>query len=162
MKLITKLKILPLILLWSISIALLLSWVLVAITHPVTMPRIHSMILEKDITDVDERPGIVVFVETADDGFIGHIFEQGTVFGSGLIELYRHSMFAYEDSYLATAHGRERLYGVAFVESSVQFTPGTPYPWYTRRLMWLPFLIGILAFAITFKFTVRYIQKMHG
>ena len=162
MKLSTKLKASAIILIWSFSFAMVLSWVLVAITHPVTMPNIHEMIMQKPITYVDERPGIVVFVEIADDGFIGHIFEQGTVFGSGLIELYRHSMFAYQGSYLATAHGREQLFGVAFVEGSVQFTPGTPYPWHTRRWVWLPFGVAVLVFVITYKFGSRYIIKRYG
>ena len=158
MKLTTRLKILPIILIWSFSFAMVVSWVLVAITHPVTLPRIHSMILEKSIVDVDEQPGIVVFIETADDGLIGHIFEQGTVFGSGLIELYRHRSFAYEDSYLTTAHGREQLFGVAFAEYSVRFTHGTPYPWYTRQLVWLPFSVAVLVFVITFKIVNRYFK----
>ena len=160
MKLSTRLKILPIMLITSFALSVVLSWVLVAITHPVTMPSIHSMILQKSITAVDERPGIVVFIEAKDDSYIGHIFEQGTVFGSGFIELYRHRTFAYEGLYLATAHGREERFGVTFSEGNVQFTSGTPYPWYSRRLAWLPFLMAIAVFVVIFRFSRKfYIKK---
>ena len=159
MKISAKLKLLPMILITSFAFSMVLSWVLVAITHPVTMPSIHSMILEKSITYVDERPGVVVFIETDNGSYIGHIFEQGTVFGSGFIELYRHRSFAYEDFYLAMAHGRQERFGVAFAEGNVQFTPGTPYPWHTRQLAWLPFFIAILIFVVIFKFISKYTKE---
>ena len=159
MKSSAKLKILPIILITSFAFSMVLSWAVIAVTHRVTMPNIHSMIMQKSIIAVDERPGIVVFIEAKDDGYIGHIFEQGTVFGSGFIELYRHRTIAYEDFYLTIAHGRQQRFGVSFTGARIQFAPGTPYPWYARRLAWLPFCITALIFVIVFRISSKYMKK---
>ena len=89
MSFVAKLKMFPFILVWSFTFAMILSWGIVYVIYPVTMPYIHALIEEKNITDVNERPGVVVMVEMVDDGYIGHIFEQSTVFGSRFMERYR-------------------------------------------------------------------------
>ena len=159
MKFSAKIKMFPVILVWSFTFATILSWGLVALTHPITMPDIHAMIYEKSVTDVDERPGIVVFVEMLDDGYIGHIFEQGTIFGQGFMEVYRQRYFAYQDSYLAMAYGTEEIFGVAFQGGRLRFTAGSHYPWHSRRLVWLPFALTVVIYVITFTFVSRYVAK---